>query len=124
MGATDGSDARIHERMAQAIDKILPEIRDRGYEENWHHMVRAYCDSCEICGCGANKRDESTLFCSELLALILQRGEVLGMERPSDEFVPEDFLSSDGKMVEKANMVKGFGLSPVLELRLDKLAWQ
>merc|ERR1712113_445571 len=116
--ATDGSDASIPERMAQAIDKILPEIRDKSYGENWGHMVSAYCDSCEMCGCGVNKSDESTLFCSELVALILQRSEVLGMERPPDEFVPEDFLSSDGKMVEEANMVKGFGLGPVLELRL------
>ena len=82
-------------------------------------MVCAYFDSCEECcdGCCLAHPDTSSLFCSELAALVLQRAEVLSEERPADEMVPPDFLGTSANTIEQAHLI-GVTLAEPRSLKL------
>mmetsp|Transcript_28429 Transcript_28429/g.80306 ORF Transcript_28429/g.80306 Transcript_28429/m.80306 type:complete len:248 (+) Transcript_28429:59-802(+) len=114
------SDDELRRSLALVVDKTFDEVRDKHYEDQIFSLLNAYFDSCEAFGnCGKNSGDDSSLFCSELVSMMLQQGGVLGTQRPADEIVPQDFLYSNGKTVEGASMADGFRLGPVLELEPD-----
>lgn len=106
-------------QLVYALERFLGEDRGKRYEQSCCALVGAYCDSCERLHLCKNRGDDSSLFCSELVALILQEGHVLGKQRPADEFVPMDFMSSNGVKVERAELCPGFRLAPARQLVSD-----
>lgn len=104
-------------RLVTGIDALYGEVRDRPFERNWWSIIQSFFDSCERCGICLAPRDLSSVFCSELVAEALQRSEVLDPERSSAEFLPLDFLRSDGKRVERSDFINGITLAPLNILR-------
>ncbi|CAE7839932.1 unnamed protein product [Symbiodinium sp. CCMP2592] len=86
------------------LDAAFEELHSRPYEKNQLSTLHAFCDCAEVCGLCQAKQDTSSIFCSELVAEVLQRGKVLSTDRPSSEFTPMDFLRSDGRSVEQAKL--------------------
>lgn len=122
----EGGDSDAQEEMraqiAASTDELWGDVAEKPYEQKPCSMLSAYFDSCEginVPGCCASNGDATSLFCSELVAMALQKGKVLGEERPPDEFVPMDFLASDGHTVEKASMATGMRLGPLRVLKPD-----
>ncbi|CAJ1349610.1 unnamed protein product [Effrenium voratum] len=111
------SDAELRSNFTPVLDTAFGEFKDRPYEKNKLTPVAAFCDKAECCGCCVSKADTSSIFCSELIAEILQRGKVLDNQRPSSEFTPLDFFESDGRRVEMAQM---HGLRGVRYFVLDE----
>lgn len=67
------------------------------YQENLFEMVKAAYDSFdEFFSIFKNEEDISTLFCSELVANAYQEAGLLGDEKPSNEYSPDE-LSSHNK---------------------------
>lgn len=102
--------------VAAAIDELVRLDWESGgipYEDRYMDMCAAYWDCCEgCCKFCQNDGDDSSLFCSELVALLAQQGGFLTTQRPADEFVPMDFLKSDGQQIEFAQVCEGICLGP------------
>ncbi|CAL1137236.1 unnamed protein product [Cladocopium goreaui] len=90
------------------IDCTFEEFKGRKFEKSFYASTSmAFCDALEVCGIGQSQEDVSSLFCSEFVAEVLQRGGVLPKTRASSEFVPMDFWSSDGQHVEQTSLLGG-----------------
>ena len=71
----------------QAVD-FLRRYRGVPYERNQVELLCSALDATEL---GRNQPDASSVFCSELAALLLREVGVLGGEAPANEFTPADF---------------------------------
>mmetsp|Transcript_10620 Transcript_10620/g.19679 ORF Transcript_10620/g.19679 Transcript_10620/m.19679 type:complete len:249 (+) Transcript_10620:35-781(+) len=107
----------FEKEIADSLDEYFGTIQDKEYEGNMKTMVTGYFDSCEPClQCCENRGDHEDLFCSELVAGAYQQAGVLKDDRSADEFMPTDFLNSDGTNVEKTSLMPGYSLGPVTEV--------
>ncbi len=74
----------------RVLIKLRQEFKDKKYEESkWQLFKSAY----DFIG-GKNKRDTSSLFCSELVAEAYQQMGLLSLDKPSNEYTPADFAKS------------------------------
>jgi hypothetical protein len=99
-------------RQGELAAHFMREFHGRPYETNQLEMIRAALDT------GMSQRnqpDASSVFCSEMVALLYRRIGVLGGNWPANEFVPGDF--ADGKQVDLA-LAESFYLDPVEPLKL------
>eukprot|EP00435_Cladocopium_sp_Y103_P018681 s2535_g4.t1 len=102
------------------IDSTFEEFKGKKYEKSfWTSASMAFCDAVEVCGIGQSQEDVSSLFCSEFVAEVLQRGGVLHKTRASSEFIPMDFWSSDGQHVEQTSLLGGVALAPARLIQTD-----
>lgn len=81
------------------------------YEESELQLIKAAYDG----PFGANERDISSLFCSELVAETFQELGILSTTLPSNEYTPADF--SDGKY-RRLRLINGFELEPEVEVTM------
>ncbi len=79
---------RILSRQQKAVlVRLRQEFKNKKYEESkWQLFKSAY----DFIG-GKNKRDTSSLFCSELVAEAYQQMGLLSFDVPSNEYTPADF---------------------------------
>lgn len=112
------SPGKCNKEFAVVLDEYFGAIKDKDYEGNFKTMISGYFDSCDQCcpTCCENKGDDEDLFCSELVAEAYQRAGVLKEDRSADEFMPSDFLNSDGRNVEKTSFKPEYSLGPVFEV--------
>eukprot|EP00913_Durusdinium_trenchii_P012027 g11299.t1 len=87
----------------EVVDSAFEEFKDRPFENDQVTFMGSYCDQLEPTCC-ANPTDLSSLFCSELVAEVFQRGQLLAKSRAAAEFTPVDYLKSDGQSVEQAQL--------------------
>lgn len=106
----------FRKQMAKEVDELFCDVADKPYEQHCCTMISAYYDGCERFGCCKSAPDDSSIFCSELVAMTLQKARVLSDDRPADEFTPMDFLSSDGEYVEEAPFLPGMTFGPTLQV--------
>lgn len=105
--------------LVKAMDAVFGAVADKAYETNYGSMVAGYFDSCEgVCPWCSAKADDNSYFCSELMAEVLLKADVIEHDRPADEFMPTDFLESDGFNIEKTQFCDGISLGPVRALQL------
>ena len=72
-----------------AAGKFMREFQGRPYEENQWERLRSALDATRI---GRNEPDESSVFCSETVALLHRRvGIMRETDVPANEFTPADF---------------------------------
>ena len=89
------------------LDLAFEEFKNRGYEKSFLTSGGiAFCDAVEACGMCKGQQDTSSIFCSEFVAEVLQRGALLDKSRASSEFTPMDFWSSDGQHLEETQFLK------------------
>mmetsp|Transcript_111424 Transcript_111424/g.175588 ORF Transcript_111424/g.175588 Transcript_111424/m.175588 type:complete len:247 (-) Transcript_111424:65-805(-) len=109
------------ERFLSIMDSVFGKVCDKHYESNFGSMIAGYFDSCEhACSCCASKGDDNSYFCSELAADVYLQAGVLHDDRPADEFVPTDFLDSDGINIESTQFSDGYSLGPIHSLELPE----
>ncbi len=78
---------RLLESQKNVLIALRQEFKDKKYEESkWQLFKSAY----DFIG-GKNKRDTSSLFCSELVAEAYQQMGLLASDVPSNEYTPADF---------------------------------
>ncbi|KAL0222658.1 hypothetical protein P9112_002048 [Eukaryota sp. TZLM1-RC] len=83
--------------------KVKEELQGRPYEQSMFQLVRSIAGDT---GFFRNRKvDLSSLFCSELVAEVFQRYGLLNKLRPSNTFVPEDFVP--GKIEFKNGVTAG-----------------
>lgn len=113
----DSKALRAH--ISKVIDSVFFDVADKAYEGNWGSMVAGYFDSCEgVCTCCEATGDDDEYFCTELVAAILLKADIIRHERPADEFMPTDFLLSDGETIELTSFDDGYSIGPVHALQL------
>lgn len=81
-------------RTTELFSKLMEVRKDldgRPFENNILEFICAAYDG----PFGGNKRNISSLFCSELIAETLQRTGLLDSSKPSNEYTPKDFSSSN-----------------------------
>ena len=69
------------------LAKMRNEFTGRKYEQNMLQLFKSAYDWT----LGKNKRDMSSVFCSELIAEAYQRLGYLSTKQPSNEYTPDDF---------------------------------
>ena len=78
-----------------ALDTAIVEMRTQPYERNKDQLFNAAVDMGACCF--ANTReDTSSLFCSELQAVLFMRMGLLGPSPVSSEYAPSDFSRDNG----------------------------
>lgn len=87
----------ITPEMRKALVDFRKEVKNRPYEEDKIELIKAAYDG----PFGSNRKNLSSLFCSELVAESYQRMGLLLLEseggKPSNEYTPKDF-SDKGKL--------------------------
>ncbi len=77
-------------RVQEAVDKFMLSAKDKGYKQSWCEIMRAFC-----CCCPPNTaQDESSLFCSELVASFYIQLGVLKTDVLSNNYNVAYFASS------------------------------
>ncbi len=77
----------LSENQKDVLISLRQVFKDKKYEESkWQLFKSAY----DFIG-GKNKRDTSSLFCSELVAEAFQQMGMLSFGKPSNEYTPADF---------------------------------
>ena len=76
--------------MRNTISDFRREVHGRPYEERKMELLKSAYD---FFG-GANEEDLSSLFCSELVAELYQRIGLLDEDKPSNEYIPKDFVGN------------------------------
>lgn len=95
----------LMEGQLEAFEGYMDENHGKPYEEDNIELIRAELD---FLPWHRNKKDESTLFCSELAASLLRTIGVIDVtDKPTNEFTPTDF----------AGDVKGY--DPINETKLE-----
>lgn len=106
--------------IAHKADEFFEEIREASYQLDPAILLSAYFDTCEMCCCANDEyaSSSSSIFCSELVAETLQRAGIISNDIASNEFVPMDFLLSNGLNIERSKFV-GVRLGPPRKVQLD-----
>jgi hypothetical protein len=81
--------------------KLREEFKNKKYEKDIFEFIGSAWDKVF----GLNKRDLKYLFCSEMVAEIYQRWEILDTKKSSNEYTPDDF----SKINLSNNFLKLFG---------------
>jgi len=87
----------------KSVETLYEKYKDKKYEQNAKEMKTdalncdVFCCTCCYCPCCENKPDDSSLFCSELVAYFYQEMGILDKKRPANEYMPSDF-STDNKL--------------------------
>lgn len=76
--------------MLEAVRNFRKEVHGRPYEEKKIQLLKSAWD---FFG-GANEEDLSSLFCSELVAELYQRMDLIEDDKPSNEYTPKDFANT------------------------------
>merc|ERR1712137_101039 len=115
-------DDRMRERIASSIERR----RGARYEHNLARMGMAMLDCCPCCEMSSETTRESdpqrAMFCSELVAAVLQDVELLPLEPPPHEYIPRDFDSVCGGNKE-SQFVSRLNLEKLCLLRRKSNAW-
>ena len=98
------------------IEKVMAIYKGRPFEQKFFEMILAHYDG----PFGKNKSDESSLFCSELIAATLQHLGLLKFPPeglPSNEYTPRDFSTeSKGEFMDFV----GVSLSEEIPIKIKK----
>lgn len=73
------------------LKKHVETYKDVLFESNWWEILMAAVDVMK-----RNRKNVNQLFCSEFIAQLLQDTNYLSSEIPSNEYIPQDFLSIPG----------------------------
>lgn len=104
-------DGRVTKKMIAALAEFRRESKGKPYEKNYWQLAKSLLDFSWL---RPNKKDVSSLFCSELVAESLQRMGLVATDLPSNEFTPRDF--ADGGDFEK-HLVKGAKFKKAIKLK-------
>jgi hypothetical protein len=104
-------DGRVTKKMIAALAEFRRESKGKPYEKNYWQLAKSLLDFSWL---RPNKKDVSSLFCSELVAESLQRMGLVATDLPSNEFTPRDF--ADGGEFEK-HLVKGVKFKKAVQLK-------
>jgi len=74
-----------------AFQSLYAEMQGRPYEKSRVELIKAMYDG----PMGRNTEDLSSMFCSELVAEVYQRWEILPDNVPSNEYIPKDFSTEE-----------------------------
>ena len=96
--------------MVKQLVALRDEVKNRPYEQDKWDMIRSVIDSGSSF---ENKRDLSSIFCSELVAEALQRIGLITNTIASDEFTPKDF--GKGCLVDTLMTGKTYGAELALK---------
>lgn len=99
-------DVAIDSRRITIMNNLRQSFRGRPYEQNKIELIRSVYDG----AFGDNKRDVSSLFCSELVAELYIAWGLLLRTPPSNEYTPADFavLSTvEGQLSEVKPLMYG-----------------
>jgi hypothetical protein len=80
---------RLTEVNIETLKDLRKEFKNKDYERSTLELFRSAYDWVG----GSNRRDLSSVFCSELVAEAYQRFGFLTLEIPSNEYTPSDFES-------------------------------
>jgi hypothetical protein len=104
-------DGRVTKKMIGILAEFRRESKGKPYEKNYWQLAKSLLDFSWL---RPNKRDVSSLFCSELVAESLQRMGLMTNDLPSNEFTPRDF--EDGGPFEKY-WAKGVTFKKAVQLK-------
>eukprot|EP00741_Cyanophora_paradoxa_P007718 tig00001187_g7467.t1 len=101
------------------MEQLWHEVKDREYEKNFLQMANSAIDCFDADWClwnpTRNEADETSLFCSELVAMTFQRLGVIASgpgAAPSNEYCPADF--GEDRMREKIPLVNGAAFDDII----------
>ena len=95
---------------------IIADVHATPYELSLARLIGAFLDRINL----IKKNDDSSIFCSELNALVYQRLNILERREPAEEAHPGDFLKNQNNnldYIDGNSFLNGYFLGPAIKIK-------